>query len=95
MPETRFRIRWPDGHVEDCYSPSTIIREHFTAGTRYPLQDFVARSRQALTEASERVRARFGVGCSRAMGQLARIEENAARFAQTPNASVLVETLGP
>ena len=32
MPEMRFRIRWPDGSTESCYSPSLVIKDYFAAG---------------------------------------------------------------
>lgn len=83
-----FHVRWPDASTEACYSPSLVIKEHLAVGETYPLADFVARSRIALTIASERVREKFGFACSRAMGQLARIEAAAERFATTPQASV-------
>jgi uncharacterized repeat protein (TIGR04042 family) len=83
MPELRFSITWPDGAAETCYSPSTVIRNHFTPGTTYPLPDFLARSRAALTAASNRVRQIHGSPCSLALGQLARIETTAARYAPT------------
>ncbi len=60
MPEMRFRIRWPDGMAESCYSPSLVIKDYLTPGEAYPLVDFVARSRTALTIASDRVKARYG-----------------------------------
>jgi uncharacterized repeat protein (TIGR04042 family) len=81
MPELRFTIRWPDGTAETCYSPSTIIRDHYTPGTRYPLPEFLTRSRAALTAASDRVHAIHGTPCSLALGQLARMETTAARYA--------------
>ena len=77
MPEMHFHIRWPDGRREACYSPSLVVKEHMSVGESYPLDDFVARSRAALTIASERVRARYGFPCSLALGQLARIEASA------------------
>jgi uncharacterized repeat protein (TIGR04042 family) len=80
MPELHFTIVWPNGNRETCYSPSTIIRDHFQPATTYPLPDFLARSRAALTAASDRVQAVFGTPCSLALGQLARIEATAARF---------------
>ena len=80
MPELRFTLRWPDGVRETCYSPSTVVREHFVAGTAYPVAEFVPRCRRALTAASERVRAVHGHPCSLALGQLARIEATAARY---------------
>lgn len=83
MPELRFSIVWPDGAEETCYSPSTVIRDHYSPGVAYKLPEFVARSRSALTAASERVRARHGHACSLALGQLARIEASAARYPET------------
>ncbi|NBE06132.1 MSMEG_0570 family nitrogen starvation response protein [Paragemmobacter ruber] len=79
MPEVIFHIRWPDGVEERCYSPSTIIHDHLTAGHSYPLPDFVARARAGLNAASDRVAARYGYACSSAMDQLARIEATAKR----------------
>lgn len=78
MPEVWFDVRWTDGTVLRCYSPSTVVRQHFAAGTPYPLAEFVARSRTALHEASARVQARYGAPCGRAAAQLAEIERRAA-----------------
>lgn len=90
MPEVHFRVRWPDGGIETCYSPSTVIKEFLVVGRPYPLPDFLERSRSGLQAASERVRAIYGSGCSRAMGQLAAIEARAAAQAGR-DAPVLVE----
>ena len=90
MPEMRFHVRWPDGAVEACYSPSLVVKDHLAIGESYPLQDFLQRSRTALTIASERVRAKYGVPCSRALGQLARIEAAGDRFAAAPDSRVAV-----
>jgi len=91
MPEMRFTVRWPDGTVEGCYSPSLVIKDYFTPGESYPLADFLGKSREALTIASQRVEARYGFPCSRAMGQLARIEATARNFSSLSNARVAVE----
>ena len=80
MPEMRFHIRWPDGATEQCYSPSLVIKDYFAVGETYALAGFPARSRTALTIASERVQAKYGFACSRAMGQLAQIEAAAGAF---------------
>jgi uncharacterized repeat protein (TIGR04042 family) len=77
MPEMHFRVRWPDGEVQRCYSPSTVVEDHLEAGGVYTVADFVERSRQALEKASERVRAKFGMGCTAAAGQLAEITATA------------------
>jgi len=91
MPETTFRVQWPDGSIERCYSPSLVVRDHLNAGTFYELGDFVQRSRTALETASERVRDRYGFACTSAAAQLARIEHAAARFASHDRPRVLVE----
>jgi putative flavoprotein involved in K+ transport len=78
MPEMHFRVRWPHGIVEDCYSPSTVVERYLTPGQSYPIEDFVARARVALNLASERVQARYGFACSSALDQLRAIEATAA-----------------
>ena len=90
MPETLFKVRWPDGGIETCYSPSTIIRDFYEVGRSYTLAEFLAASRQGLNAASDRVRMRYGSGCSRAMAQLAAIESRA----KTLDASAAVKVEG-
>lgn len=88
MPEMRFRIAWPDGGEEDCYSPSLVVCDYFAEGVAYPRDDFMGRARAALTTASDRVAAKYGRPCSLALGQLARLEAGATRFRDTPQAAV-------
>lgn len=88
MPEMRFRIRWPGGEEDSCYSPSLVIKDFFVPGETYPLEGFLARSREALLIASDRVKARYGFPCSLALGQLQRIEAKGLTFADVPEASV-------
>ncbi|HTW27215.1 MAG TPA: MSMEG_0570 family nitrogen starvation response protein [Acetobacteraceae bacterium] len=90
MPEMLFRIRWPDGSEAACYSPSLVIRDFFEPGRSYELDEFLARSRTALGIASDRVAAKYGMPCVRALAQLARIEAAAARFAGRADAAVAV-----
>lgn len=90
MPEMRFHVRWPDGRREACYSPSLVVRDYLAAGESYALDDFVEKTRTALTIASERVREKYGFACSSALEQLARIE--AAAKGQAPDGRVTVET---
>lgn len=80
MPEVLFHVRWPDASVQRCYSPSTVIEDYFSAGESYAVDEFVRRSREALTVASERVRQIYGFGCAQAAAQLADIESRAAGF---------------
>jgi len=95
MPEMRFRIRWPDGTPETCYSPSLVITEFLSPGENYALADFLERSRTALGIASERVRAKYGVPCRLALAQLGRIEAAAIAFADTPDPRVTVDAFEP
>jgi uncharacterized repeat protein (TIGR04042 family) len=90
MPVMHFRIQWPDRSEANCYSPSQVVSDYFTSGKDYPLDDFVSRAREALNIASERVRAKYGFACSAAMDQLAKIETEAERFADEPDATVKV-----
>lgn len=91
MPEVRMSVRWPDGSQESCWSPSRVIGEYFRAGESYALADFRARSRAALAAASDRVRAKFGLPCSRAAAELARIEARCRSFADLEGTQVYVD----
>ncbi|WP_424974982.1 MSMEG_0570 family nitrogen starvation response protein [Dinoroseobacter sp. S124A] len=91
MPETRFTVRWPDGRTEELYSPSTVIRDHLSAGTAYPLEEFTARCRTALEQASLRVEAKYGFRCTSADAQLAQIEQTLRSF--SPPADVVCLTI--
>jgi uncharacterized repeat protein (TIGR04042 family) len=75
MPAILFTIQLPDGAIKECYSPSTVVRRYFVEGEEMSVGEFLIRSRQALAEASERVRAKFGFSCSSASEQLAEIEQ--------------------
>jgi uncharacterized repeat protein (TIGR04042 family) len=88
MPETFVRTVWADGTERSCYSPSLVVEEFFRPGQAYPVADFLARAREALTIGSERVRVKYGFGCGQAMAQLAQLEELAA--AADPTDTVLV-----
>lgn len=66
MPEMTFEVRWPDGSIQRCYSPSLVVHDYLSAGERYSVGEFVDRSGQALAEASDRVRAKFGFACTSA-----------------------------
>ncbi|KQW68358.1 MULTISPECIES: MSMEG_0570 family nitrogen starvation response protein [unclassified Methylibium] len=89
MPAMHFHLRWPDRSETRCYSPSLVIKDYLVPGSAYPLPEFLARSREALHIASERVRAKFGYACSMAMDQLAQIEATAERFDAQAEVEVL------
>jgi uncharacterized repeat protein (TIGR04042 family) len=74
MPETPFTVTLPDGSFHSCYSPSSVVKRYFSLGQVLPAAEFLKLSRSALTEASERVRAKFGYSCTAAAASLAEIE---------------------
>jgi uncharacterized repeat protein (TIGR04042 family) len=80
MPEVFFTIELPDGKKQQCYSPSSIVRSYFRASDAMPVLEFIARSRTALSEASERVCAKYGYACASAGSQLAEIERLAGLY---------------
>lgn len=90
MPVMHFHVRWPDASETRCYWPSLVVQDFLTPQTDYALPDFLARTREALGIASERVRAKFGFACSQALDQLAEIEHIARRFEARPDATVTV-----
>jgi uncharacterized repeat protein (TIGR04042 family) len=77
MPERYVSVRWPDGQTQRIYSPSTVVEDYFHTGQTIPVADFVARSRAALTVASDRVQAAYGFPCSRAAASMAAIAATA------------------
>jgi uncharacterized repeat protein (TIGR04042 family) len=95
MPEMHFVISWPDGREETCYSPSLVIRDFLSEGETYAIADFIGRSREALTIASDRVQAKYGFPCSLARGQLARIETAGSNFLDDPAARVVCRRFIP
>jgi uncharacterized repeat protein (TIGR04042 family) len=91
VPEMHFLVRWPDGEVVRCYSPSLVVRDYLEVGRAYDVGDFVERSRTMLHIAAERVKDKYGYYCSAAMDQLEEIEARAEAHGPTlPSATVTV-----
>ena len=80
MPEVMFKVKWPDGRIDDCYSPSTVISDYLKEGKSYSVKDFVELSSEALNLASERVFKKYGFRCTSAEAQLSKILANAKTF---------------
>ena len=89
MPGINFKIQWPDGTQQSCYSPSLVVKKYFTPGETYELTEFVEKSRTALTIASDRVKEAYGFSCSRALGQLQQIESKASEYQKLSEPKVL------
>lgn len=80
MPEMSVVVRWPDGRLQDCYSPSLVMHEHLEEGTRYTVADFQLRATHALGIASDRVRAKYGFACTSAAATTEQIAHAARAF---------------
>ena len=89
MPEMTVTVRWPDGHVEEHYSPSLVMHDHLRPGTTYTTEDFARRAQTALDEASERVRTKYGFYCTSAAESAHRIKELAAAYPSGATVEVL------
>ncbi|GAA1746949.1 MSMEG_0570 family nitrogen starvation response protein [Aeromicrobium alkaliterrae] len=89
MPEMTFTVRWPDGAVEDCYSPSLVVHDHLDVGGTYAVPEFVDRCRTALGIASDRVRAKYGFACTASAASLDRIVSTAGRHSDRGVVEVL------
>ena len=91
MPEVNFKIQWPDGKQETCYSPSLVVKKYFEPGESYTISEFLEKSRESLKIASDRVQAAYGFPCSRALGQLQKIETTAKRYSDPASTVSLLE----
>ena len=80
MPEMTFSVRWPDGRVEHCYSPSLVMHDHLSAETTYTVEDFLRRSTTALEVASARVKEKFGFACTSAVATTDTLTRSAAHY---------------
>ena len=89
MPETYFRVRWPDGEEQSCYSPSSVVAEYFAADQTYALSEFLRISESALSQASERVRQKYGFYCSSAADKLKQIQQHATRFSASDPVTIV------
>lgn len=90
MPETPFTVELPDGTLKHCYSPSSVVRQYFSAGDTLSTADFLGKARQSLTEASNRVLAKFGFACSSAASSLEEIEHWASTL--PPDATLRIHS---
>ena len=80
MPEMTFTVEWPDGSLQQCYSPSLVMHDHLRTGESYPVAEFVRRVATALDEASGRVRAKYGFACTSAVAVRDDLERRARSF---------------
>jgi uncharacterized repeat protein (TIGR04042 family) len=88
-----FTVRWPDGTTQDCYSPSLVMHDYLCDAASYPLADFMSRAVTALTQASERVKAKYGMYCTSASAQIDALQQTSNRY-QDGDVTILAMTPG-
>jgi uncharacterized repeat protein (TIGR04042 family) len=89
MPVTHVNIEWPDHKTDQIYSPSSVIEEYFEVGAILTISDFLAKCNAGLSEASERVRLKFGYACTSAQAETFRIKDRCDAFKATENVKIL------
>ncbi|KZF10225.1 MAG: MSMEG_0570 family nitrogen starvation response protein [Rhodococcus sp. (in: high G+C Gram-positive bacteria)] len=93
MPEMRFEVRWPDGREQSCYSPSLVMHDYLKTGVDYSVEEFVKLTSEALTVASDRVLAKFGMRCTSAAQQMEEIHDASAAYRSASQKSGVVRVL--
>src|SRR5204863_8269938 len=79
--EIEFTVRWPDGRTQRCISPSRSIERAIVTGARYPVPEFVRRTRAALEVGNTRLRELRGFACSAASQLVEELAATAEGFA--------------
>ncbi|MCP9848951.1 MSMEG_0570 family nitrogen starvation response protein [Cyanobium sp. Morenito 9A2] len=80
MPEVELDLVWPDGRTTRLYSPSTVILNYLSPGQIVSVRELQERGSEALEQASERVRDRYGFACTRAEEEGRKLECWAAGY---------------
>lgn len=88
MPEVVLELRWPDGEASSFYSPSTVVYDFLKPGDRLSISELEKKGLAALSEASERVRARYGFACTRTDEEALKLRKRIARYNSTETVEV-------
>ena len=88
MPEVVLELRWPDGEASSFYSPSTVVYEFLKPGDRLSIAELEQKGLAALTEASERVRARYGFACTRTDEEALKLRKRLALYSSPETVEV-------
>jgi uncharacterized repeat protein (TIGR04042 family) len=88
MPEVVLELRWPDGEASSFYSPSTVVYEFLKPGDRLSIAELEQKGLAALSEASERVRARYGFACTRTDEEALKLRKRVAKYNSTETVEV-------
>ncbi len=89
MPITYVHIEWPDKQKDQIYSPSSVIENYFKIGDSITVNDFLKKNNEALAEASERVRKKFGYACTSAQAESHRIKEKSDEYESSKKVKII------
>lgn len=89
MPITYVHIEWPDRQKDQIYSPSSVIENYFNIGETITINDLLTKSNEALAEASERVRKKFGYACTSAQAESHRIKEKSDEYEASKKVKII------
>ena len=84
MPSMKLTIRWPNGEVENIYSPSSIVSTYFQQGETFSLDQFMHRCMQAFNHASQREAQQYGDSCTSALATLGHVQNMVAALQEEP-----------
>lgn len=90
MSELYMQIEWPDNRVDQVHSPSSIIKEFFKKGESLPLSIFENKVVEALHQASNRFRAKFGFESICALSEIERIKFIASTMSENDKSVKIV-----
>jgi uncharacterized repeat protein (TIGR04042 family) len=88
MPEVMLELHWPDGEASRFYSPSTVVYEFLKPGDNLSIAELEQRGLAALSEASERVRARYGFACTRTDEEASKLQKRLAMYSRSEMVAV-------
>ena len=89
MPVTYLNIEWPNKETDQVYSPSRVIEEYFTPGNLLTIEKFLQITNEALTEASERVRRKYGYACTSAQEEIKRVSLKCKNYNTTNSVKII------
>lgn len=89
MPVTYVNIEWPNEEEDQLYSPSSVIEDFFTTGSQLTVDEFLRVTHEALTEASERVRKKYGYACTSAQAEIKRVSIKCKEYNATNSVKII------
>jgi len=88
MPEVSLMLEWPDGQATEMYSPSTVVLDYLKPGDEISIAKLGKVGFEALYQASERVRSRYGFACTRVDEEKAKLRRLLDKYATTDTVKV-------